>query len=98
MVNYGGIKLCYSSTISNTAYFDENIRGGRVFVIDQDDPSNIDTYMSYVGLPDDTPEIPDGDGNETDIGTDTEGGTESSTEGGTENATDSSSDDGEPEE
>ncbi|MBR2346377.1 MAG: metallophosphoesterase family protein [Clostridia bacterium] len=97
MVNYGGIKLCYSSTISNTAYFDENIRGGRVFVIDQDDPSNIDTYMSYVGLPDDTPEIPDGDGNETDIGTDTEGGTESSTEGGTENATDSSSD-GKPEE
>ena len=90
MVNYGGIKLCYSSTISNTAYFDENIRGGRVFVIDQDDPSNIDTYMSYVGLPDDTPEIPDGDGNETDIGTDTEGGTE--------NATDNSSDDGEPEE
>ena len=97
MVNYGGIKLCYSSTISNTAYFDENIRGGRVFVIDQDDPSSIDTYMSYVGLPDDPPEIPDGDGNETDIGTDTEGGTESSTEGGTENATDSSSD-GKPEE
>lgn len=97
MVNYGGIKLCYSSTISNIAYFDENIRGGRVFVIDQDDPSNIDTYMSYVGLPDDTPEIPDGDGNETDIGTDTEGGTESSTEGGTENATDNSSD-GKPEE
>lgn len=98
MVNYGGIKLCYSSTISNTAYFDENIRGGRVFVIDQNDPSNIDTYMSYVGLPEDPPEIPDGDGNETDVGTDTEGGTESSTEGGTENVTDSSSDGGEPEE
>lgn len=98
MVNYGGIKLCYASTISNTSYFDENIRGGRVFVINQDDPGNIDTYMSYVGLPEDPPEIPDGDGNETDVGTDTEGGIESSTEGSTENATDSSSDGGEPEE
>ena len=98
MVNYGGIKLCYSSTISNTAYFDENIRGGRVFVIDQDDPSNIDTYMSYVGLSDDPPEIPDGDGDGTDVSTDTESGTENSTEGGTENATDSSSDGGKPEE
>ena len=48
MVNYGGIKLCYCSTVSETGYCDMDMLGARVFVIREDDPADIRTYMSYV--------------------------------------------------
>lgn len=48
MVEYGGIKLCYCSTISETGYCDEDMLGGRVFVVKENNPSDVKTYMSYV--------------------------------------------------
>ena len=48
MVDYGGIKLCYCSTVSETAYCDMDILGGRVFVVNEDHPDDVQTYMSYV--------------------------------------------------
>ncbi len=48
MVNYGGIKLCFSSNFSTNTYGDEDMHGARVFVINESDPSNVETYMSYV--------------------------------------------------
>ena len=46
MVNYAGIKLCYASSISTTTYSDSV--GARVFVINESDPSNVETYISYL--------------------------------------------------
>ncbi|MBQ4349711.1 MAG: metallophosphoesterase family protein [Clostridia bacterium] len=48
MVNYGGIKLCYCSTVSETGYCDMDMLGARVFVIREDDPADVETYISYV--------------------------------------------------
>lgn len=48
MVEYGGIKLCYASTVGNNAYYDADMLGGRVFVIHEDEPANVMTYMSYI--------------------------------------------------
>ncbi|MCR4905114.1 MAG: metallophosphoesterase family protein [Clostridiales bacterium] len=48
MVNYGGIKLCYCSTVSETGYCNMDMLGARVFVIREDDPADVRTYMSYV--------------------------------------------------
>lgn len=48
MVEYGGIKLCYASTVSVNTYHDSDMHGGRVFVINEKDTSNVETYMSYV--------------------------------------------------
>lgn len=48
MVEYAGVKLCYCSTISDSVYNHPDIHGGRVFVIREDDPSDVQTYMSYV--------------------------------------------------
>lgn len=48
MVEYGGIKLCYASTVSTNTYHDADIHGARVFVVNEDDPSNVETYISYV--------------------------------------------------
>ena len=39
MVNYGGIKLCYCSTVSETGYCDMDMLGARVFMIREDDPA-----------------------------------------------------------
>ena len=48
MVNYGGIKLCYVSTVSETGYCDMDMLGARVFVVREEDPSDVTTYMTYV--------------------------------------------------
>lgn len=48
MVDYGGIRLCYCSTVSETGYCDMDMLGARVFVIREDDPGDVRTYMSYV--------------------------------------------------
>jgi len=48
MVEYGGVKLCYCSTISDSVYNDADIHGGRMFVVNEKDPSDVQTYMSYV--------------------------------------------------
>lgn len=48
MVDYNGIKLCYCSTVSVNTYYAEDMHGGRVLVIKENDLSNIETYMSYV--------------------------------------------------
>ena len=48
MVKYGGIRLCYVSTVSETGYCDMDMLGARVFVIREDDPAEVETYMSYV--------------------------------------------------
>ena len=43
-----GIKLCYASNIGYDTYHDEAMMGGRMFVVHEDDPDEIETYMSYV--------------------------------------------------
>ena len=43
-----GIQLCYASNIGYDTYHNESLMGGRVFVIHEDDPDDIETYMSYV--------------------------------------------------
>ena len=43
-----GIKLCYASNIGYDTYHDDAMMGGRVFVIHEDNPDEIETYMSYV--------------------------------------------------
>jgi len=48
MVNYGGIKLCYSSKITTVYYHDLDILGVRMCVINESDPADVQTYMSYV--------------------------------------------------
>ncbi len=48
MVNYAGIKLCYSPTISTNSYYDEKEMGCRVFTLSEEDPASVDTYMSYL--------------------------------------------------
>jgi hypothetical protein len=48
MVEYGGIKLCYCSRINTEYYYDESILGVRMFVVEESDPSDVQTYMSYV--------------------------------------------------
>ena len=48
MVKYGGIRLCYCSTVSETGYCDMDMLGARVFVIREDDPADVRTYISYV--------------------------------------------------
>ncbi|MBE6725187.1 MAG: hypothetical protein E7576_08370 [Ruminococcaceae bacterium] len=48
MVKYGGIKLCYCSTVSETGYCDMDMLGARVFVIREENPEDIETYISYV--------------------------------------------------
>jgi 3',5'-cyclic AMP phosphodiesterase CpdA len=45
MVNYAGIKLCYTSTVTNP---DEKIRGTRFFVINESNPADVQTYMTYI--------------------------------------------------
>ena len=48
MVKYGGIRLCYCSTVSETGYCDMDMLGARVFVVREEDPAEIRTYISYV--------------------------------------------------
>ena len=48
MVNYGGVKLCYSPSFSTNTYNNEDMHGSRVFVISEADPSNVKTYVAYV--------------------------------------------------
>ena len=48
MVSYGGIKLCYCSTVSTNAHHDPNILGTRLFIIRESDPADVETYMTYV--------------------------------------------------
>lgn len=49
MVEYCQIKLCQASTPTNESiYHDDDLIGGRVFVIRQDQPAKIETYISYI--------------------------------------------------
>ena len=48
MVNYCGIKLCYASTLTTTTYNEPAIMGARIFVISESEPTNVQTYMSYL--------------------------------------------------
>ena len=48
MVDFGGIMLCYCSTVSETGYCDMDMLGARVFVLNESDPWNVETYISYV--------------------------------------------------
>lgn len=49
MVKVGGIKLCFSSTISSLGYAHyPEMMGSRVYVIKESDPANLKTYMSYL--------------------------------------------------
>jgi hypothetical protein len=48
MVHYGGIQLCYCSTVSNNAHYDPNILGTRLFIIRESSPADVETYMTYV--------------------------------------------------
>ncbi|MBR6738022.1 MAG: metallophosphoesterase [Clostridia bacterium] len=46
MVNYQGIKLCYSPNVSTLTYHDESVMGARVFNINES--GEITTYVSYL--------------------------------------------------
>ncbi len=43
-----GVKLCYASTLGYDTYHDEDIMGARMFIIREENPYEIETYMSYV--------------------------------------------------
>ena len=43
-----GIQLCYASNIGYDTYHDDDMMGGRMFVIKEKNPDKIETYMSYV--------------------------------------------------
>ncbi len=48
MVQYGGIKLCYCPTTSTNSYHKEDEMGARVFVLSEENPEKIETYISYL--------------------------------------------------
>lgn len=49
MIEYYGIKLCQAVTpTAENIYHDDSILGGRVFVISEENPSEVETYISYV--------------------------------------------------
>lgn len=48
MVEYKGIKLCYSPGVSTYGYHDTNVMGGRVFVSNSNNPTEITTYINYL--------------------------------------------------
>lgn len=56
MVNYGGVMLCYSPSFSDSAYGAADLQGSRVFVIKESNPSNLETYVSYI-VERDAPEV-----------------------------------------
>ncbi len=43
-----GVKLCYASTLGYDTYHDEDIMGARMFIINEENPYEIETYISYV--------------------------------------------------
>lgn len=43
-----GVKLCYASTLGYDTYHDEDIMGARMFIIQEENPYEIETYISYV--------------------------------------------------
>ncbi|MBQ7689113.1 MAG: metallophosphoesterase [Clostridia bacterium] len=45
---YCGVKLCYDGGIEYDAYQHDDLRGGRVFEIDEKNPEEINTYMLYI--------------------------------------------------
>ena len=47
MLDYCGVKLCYCSTVSPLAYWDEEMSGARVFIA-HEDGSELETYMTYI--------------------------------------------------
>lgn len=55
MVNYGGIKLAFSSNLSKLTYHQEDMMGARVYVIKENEPEKFDTYISYLNKKIDTP-------------------------------------------
>ena len=48
MVEYNGVKLCYSPGVSTLTYHDVRMMGGRVFTWHQDTPTNIQTHVEYL--------------------------------------------------
>ncbi|MBO4262787.1 MAG: metallophosphoesterase, partial [Clostridia bacterium] len=47
MVEYRGVKLCQVGKVGISSYYDEKLLGGRVFVFNESDPEDINTYMSF---------------------------------------------------
>ncbi len=43
-----GFKLCYSSNIGYDTYHDSAVMGGRMFIVHESNPDEIETYLSYV--------------------------------------------------
>ena len=48
MVKYEGIRLCYTACIGNYQYHADDMLGGRVVKFNTADPTDVETYMSYV--------------------------------------------------
>ena len=46
-IDYCGIKLCSAASIGNEYYYADDMVGGRVFVFNEAQPDNFNTYMSY---------------------------------------------------
>lgn len=45
--DYCGVKLCYAGSITYDFYNDINVTGARVFVVKEENPSELETYISY---------------------------------------------------
>lgn len=56
MVKYAGVILAFCSTPSTASYHKVDMLGGRVFVINEKSPAEIETYMSYINKRTDTVE------------------------------------------
>ena len=53
-VKYKDIILSQAGTVSDTTYFTEDLYGARVFVVNEEEPNNVETYFSYY---DQTPKV-----------------------------------------
>lgn len=45
--DFCGIKMCLDACAGYSAYGSDELRGGRVFILKEDDTDNIETYMSF---------------------------------------------------
>ncbi len=48
MVKYKGIKLCYSPNVSTLTYHDSYMMGSRIFIFDENNPNDIETYVTHL--------------------------------------------------
>ncbi len=49
VLTHEGVTLCATATVGNECYYSDDMLGGRVVVLHENEPDRIDTYMSKLG-------------------------------------------------